>query len=933
VRGHSSTTCRPIAILCVISVDPARKTGAPVLRKGHYPWRTFLKLIIAFLATASLGAAAQEPPGRAGRLAFAEGSVSVYMDPDIGWEPGYVNVPITSENSVWTDVDSRAELRVSGLSLRLDETSQLDITELVDARLEATLARGAVNVRIRHFLNNDFIAINTPQARFILLSEGRYRIDSDPDRGDSRITVFEGRASMETRSGGSPCRAASRWWCGASDRPAYALQAVMTTDFDRWASARDSHWVETQAPRYVSTYMTGYEDLDAHGQWVQEPDYGPLWFPQRVAADWAPYSYGHWAWVRPWGWTWIDDQPWGYAPFHYGRWVHVNNRWGWYPGHRVERPVWAPALVAWVGGSNWSVGVRGSNAPVVGWYPLSPFERYQPWYRTNTKYVNNVNVNVVITNRDRAWRHADQQRDYVRTHTTVVQRDAFSSRRAVQQSVVQVAPEVMRQQPVAQQPTTMLPSRNDFVRANQGRAINRQAAPATTGTQPAQRGEAAAPPARATPPGANPLARGTTMVPGTPSAAPVIAPPAEKPRFARTPTGPAPQAAAAGATPPPPAPVTRAQPPGQERSRFGPGPTPPAPACRLRRRDRRRSNAAIPASRREPRAKRSSNSSSVASRNGRARSSSNSATAKRASSSNSCRREGSRQEAAREHSADSRRKRPRCAAAATAAGAKRSRPGEGGARRTARTAGESRPRAQQQQQQQAREAQQAQRSAREQQRGQQEKPPDAQQQQQQQAREAQQAQEKARATQQQRTAGEGAAERSSNSSSAPSRKKAAREAQQHTARPAREGGARCAAGSGESGPRRASSNNSAPSRRRRRATRSRRRRKAASRSTAATTARPAREGGAATRSRRREKAAREAQQQQQRAQQEKAARDAQQAQEKAAREAQQRAQQPPPQAAPPQAPPQAQPPQPPKKQQDKTDKEKDEEEKGKGNRR
>jgi len=161
----------------------------------------FFKLIIALLTFASLGAAAQEPPGRAGRLAFAEGSVSVYMDPDIGWEPAYVNVPITSENSVWTDRDSRAELRVSGISLRLDETSQLDLSEILDNRIDATLARGALNVRIRHFQRNDSIAINTRQARFVLLGEGRYRIDSDPERGDSRLTVFEGRASMETRSG------------------------------------------------------------------------------------------------------------------------------------------------------------------------------------------------------------------------------------------------------------------------------------------------------------------------------------------------------------------------------------------------------------------------------------------------------------------------------------------------------------------------------------------------------------------------------------------------------------------------------------------------------------------------------------------------------------------------------------------------------------
>ena len=113
---------------------------------------------------------------------------------------------------------------------------------------------------------------------------------------------------------------------------------------------RDERWIERRSTTYVSSYMTGYEDLDTYGEWRQEPDYGPLWFPSRVAATWAPYRYGHWGYVRPWGWTWIDDAPWGYAPFHYGRWVYVRNRWAWHPGERDVRPVWAPALVAWSAG-------------------------------------------------------------------------------------------------------------------------------------------------------------------------------------------------------------------------------------------------------------------------------------------------------------------------------------------------------------------------------------------------------------------------------------------------------------------------------------------------------------------------------------------------------------------------------------------------------
>ena len=58
------------------------------------------------------------------------------------------------------------------------------------------------------------------------------------------------------------------------------------------------------------------------------PNTAPMWMPNGVAADWAPYRYGHWVWISPWGWTWVDDASWGFAPFHYGRWVQCRRRVG-----------------------------------------------------------------------------------------------------------------------------------------------------------------------------------------------------------------------------------------------------------------------------------------------------------------------------------------------------------------------------------------------------------------------------------------------------------------------------------------------------------------------------------------------------------------------------------------------------------------------------
>src|SRR6202011_5172879 len=110
------------------------------------------------------------------------------------------------------------------------------------------------------------------------------------------------------------------------------------------------------AARYVSRELPGYEDLDDYGDWRPNPEYGTVWMP-RVEAGWAPYHYGHWRWIEPWGWTWIDDQPWGFAPFHYGRWAYIGNRWGWVPGTVIVRPVYAPALVTFIGGAGWSLAL------------------------------------------------------------------------------------------------------------------------------------------------------------------------------------------------------------------------------------------------------------------------------------------------------------------------------------------------------------------------------------------------------------------------------------------------------------------------------------------------------------------------------------------------------------------------------------------------
>ena len=142
----------------------------------------------------------------------------------------------------------------------------------------------------------------------------------------------------------------------------------------------------------------------------------------------------------PWGWTWVDEAPWGFAPFHYGRWVYVGASWCWAPGTYVRRPVYAPALVAWIGGPHLSVGLTLGGGPAVGWVPLAPREVYVPTYRVSPGYVRNVNVThvtnitnitTIINNPQQAVSDRDYNNRKFPNAVTVVPANTLTSRQPV----------------------------------------------------------------------------------------------------------------------------------------------------------------------------------------------------------------------------------------------------------------------------------------------------------------------------------------------------------------------------------------------------------------------------------------------------------------------------------------------------------------------
>jgi hypothetical protein len=120
-----------------------------------------------------------------------------------------------------------------------------------------------------------------------------------------------------------------------------------------------------------------------------------------VPADWAPYRYGHWRWVAPWGWTWIDDMPWGFAPSHYGRWARIGGldgageQWVWVPGRSVAHPVYMPATVNFLGSAGIGLSAPDPIGTVIAWFPLAPGEVYWPSYTTDLDLIRRTNAGAV----------------------------------------------------------------------------------------------------------------------------------------------------------------------------------------------------------------------------------------------------------------------------------------------------------------------------------------------------------------------------------------------------------------------------------------------------------------------------------------------------------------------------------------------------------
>ena len=331
-----------------------------------------------------------DPPGIAARLGYMEGSVSFQPAGETEWVQAVSNRPMTTGDRIWADQQSRAEVQVGSAAIRMGENTGFSFLNLDDRTTQIELTAGSLNISVRRLDRDEVFEVDTPNQAFVVYQPGRYRVEASEDGNDTVVSVRDGEGESTGNGQNYSLRAGQRWTFTGTDQLTAEVDQISGADeFDNWSYARERRYTDSRSAQYVSRDVVGYDDLDDYGDWRDDGEYGHVWFPTRVSSGWAPYQEGHWDWISPWGWTWVDDSPWGYAPFHYGRWVTIGGRWGWIAGPPAVRPVYAPALVVFLGFGG------GGN---VGWFPLGPREVYIPSYRVSRGYVDRVNVSNTTVN-------------------------------------------------------------------------------------------------------------------------------------------------------------------------------------------------------------------------------------------------------------------------------------------------------------------------------------------------------------------------------------------------------------------------------------------------------------------------------------------------------------------------------------------------------
>lgn len=311
------------------------------------------------------------------RLSLVEGQVSFWPAGGSEWEAAPLNLPLAAGDYVSTGEASRIELEIGSRAfLRAASHVELGLEAHDESVLRVLVNAGRATVDVRGLDPGSRIEVRTPHATLTVTASGLFDVRADPER--SRFSAYEGSGARVDGTGGTLVLTAGFEIVTGSGfvQPA-RYDAPISDDWIHWNRERSDRILAAASRRYVPEGVYGVRDLDDHGTWREAPSYGRVWVPARVPATWAPYTTGRWVWHAGYGWSWVDTQPWGWAPFHYGRWVWLDSYWAWAPGPVAVRPVYAPALVAFLSPP---VGIVVGASPYVSWVALGWGEPVLPWW-------------------------------------------------------------------------------------------------------------------------------------------------------------------------------------------------------------------------------------------------------------------------------------------------------------------------------------------------------------------------------------------------------------------------------------------------------------------------------------------------------------------------------------------------------------------------
>ncbi|MEO6835012.1 MAG: DUF6600 domain-containing protein [Candidatus Tumulicola sp.] len=304
-----------------------------------------------------------------------------------------LNAPLLPGDYISTAASSRAEVQFDGTSMvRLAQNTQVRFVNLNPGSREVQLASGTTDLAALQSAR-DSAQIDTPSVTVRANQTGDYRV-SVLSNGQTEVTVRSGSATVSSAAGTQTLTPGTTLVAyGSYSNPSISLQGAIGDDaFDTFNSNRNNAIVTAyNSNQYLAPQLAGYANFSNYGQWSNVPGYGQSWAPYNQTNNWSPYSNGQWTWEPGYGYTWVGNEPWGYAPYHYGRWYNYNNQWMWQPpayqyqtNSNTLASSWLPALVGFflTGGSGLmgSSGYNPYNNGNIGWVPLAPGEQYNPWY-------------------------------------------------------------------------------------------------------------------------------------------------------------------------------------------------------------------------------------------------------------------------------------------------------------------------------------------------------------------------------------------------------------------------------------------------------------------------------------------------------------------------------------------------------------------------